>query len=206
MSLELCWDRNSMGCIQSHNMAGEWSLFCQARPAGAIKMTKNNIQDVPQKCIQAELIVNEQRNTPVSIASIHLWHCPRLSHTSSVLLFFLSLSSEAVTDHHWDINQRKSSVNGRKLQGNSVHGGLCHVTQQQTRLLLVCVCARALVCVRACVCICVCVCVCEEKRDTGSALQIIQHQSCQVASTISTSSRAKTMKQQHNLQPRDDIY
>lgn len=54
------------------------------------------------------------------------------------------------------------------------------------------------------------------KKDTESALQIIQHQSCQVASTTNqrvgpkqsagTSCRVKITKQQHNLQPHDDIY
>lgn len=54
---------------------------------------------------------------------------PFLSHISSVSFCHssgrqskksLPLSSEAVTDHRWNINQRKCLINGRKLQGSSV--------------------------------------------------------------------------------------
>lgn len=131
------------------------------------------------------------------MASFHLWHHPLLSQTFSIPFSFLPLSSEAVTDHHWNINQRKCSVNGRKLRGNSVHGGLCHVTQQQAPL------------------VCVSVFVSERKRHR---ICIANHPAPELPSGVynkskagpkqsgATSSWAKIMKPQHDLQLRDDIY
>lgn len=94
-----------------------------------------------------------------NMASIHHGHFFSFSHFLSSSLFLLSLCSECVTDHYWDGDQRKSSKNGRKLQGERLHGGLpCDSAA-----------GAAQVCVR--------------ERKTGSALQITRHQSCQVAST-----------------------
>lgn len=99
-----------------------------------------------------------QRDWAASAASIHIWQRPRLSLTLPLLFF-------SVTDCHWDTDQRKLGENGRKLHGDIAHSGLCHVTQQQTPVLC-CLRARK-----------------RKRRTCGSAMQIIQHPSCQVAST-----------------------
>lgn len=52
---------DSMLFIQRPYLAGQWLLFCQARPPEVIKYTKNNIQDGLEKNTQAELTVNEQQ-------------------------------------------------------------------------------------------------------------------------------------------------
>ena len=85
------------------------------------------------------------------------WH--HLSYTSwspffSLPSFFLSLLKlwRIITGTQ---TKRKCSVNGKNLQGNSVRGGLLHVTQQQAPLL----------CVFVSVCVCVCVCVWGKERE-----------------------------------------
>lgn len=115
-----------------------------------LKTAENNIQDAPQRCIQAEPIVHKQQNTPA-------WPSGERGLNS-----YLTASQ---TDCHWDTDQRKLGENGRKLHGDIAHSGLCHVTQQQTPVLC-CLRARK-----------------RKRRTCGSAMQIIQHPSCQVAST-----------------------